>query len=321
MTNSKKWCFRGIAIIFTFLTPFAKAALPEWVQSPPHSQTTLYAIGEGRTLQQSTDVALKNILGQLRTRVSGEYQHQQSLVNDNFSESIRQSVSSSIENLPISQYQLIENHKEAGTFYTLVSVEKTTLASTFNAELNSNVSAIQKLISEKDIAGSSLEWWYSNRQELLENYATNVRYIEVLSLLDWPVDDAKQATTQIENKIVAIRNSSCLYVKAFHQREVRLALRERIVAGGIAADNASCPFQLDVNDKLTERFLFNKHIATLTMTLVLEHERQPLVSHTITETGSSLSDKEFATTAAFQRLIDKLRSDNGELLHDLLVKN
>ena len=52
----------------------ARAELPEWILFPPSSESELFAIGEGNTLQQANDVALKNILGQLRTRISGGFQ-------------------------------------------------------------------------------------------------------------------------------------------------------------------------------------------------------------------------------------------------------
>lgn len=303
---------------FAMLPMVAKAALPDWIQSPPTSDTTLYAIGEGRNLQQATDVALKNILGQLRTRVSSQFEQQQALVNDRYSESIKQRISSSVENLPISQFSALKNHKSGHTFYSLVSVDKTALIDTLSNEYTARTKKIKSQIAQKGQAGSPLEWWFSHRDDIVAEFGANLRYTEILSLLG--VDTQSQSSTNdtIADQLLAIKQDSCLFVGKFHQQDIRLALRDKVVAAGISADDRHCAYQLQVKEDLQSRYLFNRHTATLKMTLVLEHQQQPLSSEFITETGSSMSGKDVAQTAAIQRMINKIRQDEGQLLGNLL---
>lgn len=310
----------NLTCLLLLVTSRAFAQLPDWIMSPPSSNTELYAIGEGRNLQQSTDVALKNLLGQLRTRISSSYTQTESLLNDAYSQSIEQSVSSSIENLPISQYTVINNHKEDNTFYSLVSVSKTTLIDTFNAEINNNFSNTDKLLSEKDLSGSELEWWYSHKAALLTTFATNARYIEVLDIFNQPVAKLQSRQKKLESALLAIRQQSCLYVDNFKNEDMRLALRDQVVNGGLIADNAQCRFRIVLKDQLQERLLFSQHTASLTLTVTLEKDKRPIASQTINESGRSMSDQATANYAAYQRLTAAFKDGSKNPISELLSK-
>lgn len=315
MTN-----LRYLTCLLLLVTSRAFAQLPDWIMSPPSSDTELYAIGEGRNLQQSTDVALKNLLGQLRTRISSSYTQTESLLNDAYSQSIEQSVSSSIENLPISQYTVLNNHKEDNTFYSLVSVSKATLIDTFSAEINNNFSNTDKLLSEKDLSGSELEWWYSHKAALLTAFATNARYIEVLDIFNQPVVKLQSRQKKLESTLLAIRQQSCLYVDNFKIEDMRLALRDQVVNGGLIADNAQCRFRIVLKDQLQERLLFSQHTASLTLTVTLEKDKRPIASQTINESGRSMSDQATANYAAYQRLTAAFKDGSKNPISELLSK-
>ena len=315
MTNLQR-----ILICLLLCCEAAHAELPEWILFPPSSDTALFAIGEGNTLQQANDVALKNILGQLRTHISGGFSQRQSLVNDAFAEYINQSVSSSIESLPISQYNKLKNHQEGDTFFSLVSVDKKQLADTFRSELTSNFYQLQKSLKTTNTAASKLEWWVANRATLLEQFGTNVRYIEILDLLSQPTSKYTQLLNSTEGQLADIQQSVCLYVLPHANENLRLAFRRQIVDMGLSADNAQCEYTLALQDQLQQRELFGQHVASLALDIRLQQRKQSIASEIVNETGRSMQNKGNASIAAYQRLIAKIEADNGSILTNLLTQ-
>ena len=298
----------------------ALAELPEWILFPPSSETELFAIGEGQTLQQANDVALKNILGQLRTRISGGFSQRQILNNDAFAEYINQSVSSSIESLPISQYKKLKNHQEDGTFFSLISVEKQQLADTFRGELTSNFYKLSKALREQATVASKLEWWVQNKPQLLEQFATNVRYIEILDMLAQPTAKDKSLLSTTETQLNDIQSGVCLYVLPHKQENLRLAFRQQILSLGLNADNAQCEFTIQLFDTVKLQELFNQHVASLSLDVKLNKNNQPIASEIINESGRSLQNQANASNAAYQRLMSKIEADNGVILTNLLTQ-
>lgn len=310
-------CLSSLLAAFSHL---ARAELPEWILFPPSSDTEMFAIGEGKSLQQANDVALKNILGQLRTRVSGGFSQRQILNNDAFAEYINQSVSSSIESLPISQYKKLKNHQEDGTFFSLISVEKQQLADTFRTELTSNFYKLSKALREQASVASKLEWWVQNKPQLLEQFGTNVRYIEILDVLSQPTDKYKSLLATTEGQLNDIQSSICLFVKPHKQENIRLALRQQIIGLGLNADNQQCEFTIQLFDTIKLQELFNQHVASLSLDIKLNKNNQPIASEIINESGRSLQSQVSASNAAYQRLTAKIEADNGSILTNLLTQ-
>ncbi|GGF64710.1 LPP20 family lipoprotein [Alteromonas lipolytica] len=298
----------------------SRAELPEWILFPPSSDTELFAIGEGKSLQQANDIALKNILGQLRTRISGGFSQQQSLVNDAFAEYINQSVSSSIESLPISQYKKLKNHQEDDTFFSLVSVEKAQLADTFRSELTSNFYQLSKALRQQNAVASKLEWWVQNKPQLLEQFGTNLRYIEVLDVLSQPTDKYKTLLSQIETQLNDIQSNVCLYVQPHKNENLSLAFRQLVLSQGLNADNKGCEFTLTLTDKIKLQELFKQHVASLSLDVKLNKNKQPIASEIVNESGRSIQSQANAREAAYQRLITKIESDDGAILTSLLTQ-
>ncbi|MDN4502148.1 LPP20 family lipoprotein [Alteromonadaceae bacterium BrNp21-10] len=305
-----------------FLVPAfcAHANLPAWIQTPPTSDTELFAIGEGNNKEQAKDVALKNILGQLRTRLNARFEQKQLMVNDRFDETIKQTINSSIEELPISQYKELKNHQENGVFYNLISVTKKQLASTFTSEIKSKLHQAKQVINTRKTGGSELEWWFVNKDQLLATHTTNLRLLDILAQLDHPSNQLSTELSAFEKQLVTLQNSNCLYVKP-HKKlaDIQFSLREQIVALGLPADNENCRYSISTKDDAEVRLLFGKHTASVKLNLTLFNQQRSLASEQLFETGTSMSSAEFATKGAYQRLVNTIRSDNGAIISKLLT--
>ncbi|GLR69438.1 LPP20 family lipoprotein [Agaribacter marinus] len=310
-------------IIFTtLLLVCAKAfsALPDWVSNPKTSDTEYYAIGEGKSLDQARDVALKNILGQINTKVSGSSLQKQSLHNNKFSEKFVQVVTSKVEELPISGFKELKTHKEGNTHYMLVSVSKRQLVDTFSFEIDENIARSERIISTIDQAGSDLEWWFVNREELFKLLLVNDRLNNLFPFLGASVDKSSQIQS-MASTLSEYAKSNCLYVASYPNKAVRSAIRDNVVNAGLVANNRKCKYQLTLTETTNYKLMFGTtHTYSIYGTLTLSENGETLTSESINEVGSSPNGEAVAKQAAFYRLAQKIKNDNqdNEILISLL---
>ena len=296
----------------------AHADLPDWILNPPNKSGVIYGLGEGRTLTDSERDALSKILGVLKTTVSANFQMKEQLVNDSFLRTVNQSINTSIEKLPISQYDIEKRYQAEKVIYTLISVNKGKLASTFENEITEGIASARHALASKGVSGSELEWWVKKKPTLLTQYATNIRYLNILNSLEVANESLTQQNTAIGQELIKIRQANCLYVKPIAKRDIQLALREQIVAAGLPADNNQCKNTIAVNDTSESRELFNQYVTTVTLSLTLQKNGTSIAIETLIETGTSNSHPSISSKAAYSRLVSAIRNSNGQLLTQLL---
>ena len=297
----------------------ACAALPDWVLNPPVSDTELYATGQGRTLQESEQAAIKNLLGQLRTRVSSRFMMAQQSVNDAFKETIEQSVDSRIENFPISQYQILQRHQEGEVIYTQAKTTKVQLAKGISSEVEANLNQIDKTFKTKDTGGSDLEWWVANKQLLFSKSAENARYLDILGLLNTNTSSLEQKAKQHDQRLNETAKNSCLFVNPTSHTKLQQALRKQVISTGLPADNSNCIFKVDISTSNKESKLFGKYTSSLTMKATLLKQGSALTSTEVTQTGQSVSGQDVANTASLTLLVKRLEDPNNTLISTLLA--
>lgn len=300
-------------LVFCLFTTAACGALPDWVLNPVISDSELVAVGEGRTLQESEQSAVKNILGQLRTRISSRTMIAQQAVNNAFSETIEQSVDSQIENFPISQYQITQRHQEGTTIYTQARASKALLADAMVTEVNANFRQIDSLFASRKTGGSSLEWWIKNKEALFSSYAANERYLDILALLNYDTKQIKATASKNQNKINKTASETCLFVNATNPKKLQQALRKQVINVGLPADRSDCPFTLDVETSNEESTLFGRFTSSLTMSATLMQNGIALTSSEIIQTGQSGSGQHVANKASMTLLVKKLNADSAFL--------
>lgn len=294
------------------------SALPTWITNPPSNDSEFFGIGEGTSREKARDVALKNILGQINTKVSASSVQKQSVRNNKFSENFEQVVNSSVEELPISGYKELNSHKHNNTFYTLISVSKNKLVSTFTVEIDENINRSKRIVDKQNQAGSELEWWFKYREELFKLLLVSDRINNLFPLLGSSVNRDSDVKS-MANKLKHYASDYCLYVAPYHDKAVRSALRNKVVNAGLVADNKSCNYRLEMSETSKYRLMFGTtHTYSLYGTLSLIKHGNILTSESINEVGSSPSGESVAKQAAFYRLVQKIKNDNNQILNSLL---
>lgn len=294
----------------------ACAALPDWILNPVSSDTHLYGVGEGATLKKSELAGLENLTGQLRTRIESNTQLNQQSVNDSFLQQLNHSVESSVEAVPISDYKVEKRHQEGNAIYTLVSVEKKSINNSLLREIESNTRQFNQLIEQRGSAGSELEWWLKNKQIITAQLADNFRYSDILGWLGHS-GSLQKHTTGLSTRISSLQNQNCIYVDPKTERALYDALRISIVNADISPDNRKCEYVLTAQENVVNRKLFGKHTVTLEVTFNVDKKQRSLASAKKVTSATSVSSPESAKTAAYQKLIREIRSNEMDLFVSL----
>lgn len=317
MNNKISWRLYSTTVLLLF-TYSAMAALPDWITNPQISDSEYYGIGEGSTIDKARDIALKNILGQINTKISASSVQRQRVQNDRFSENFEQVVNSSVEELPISGFKELKTHQQGNSTYILVSVTKAQLIKTFEIEIDENVNRSQRIIDKQNQAGSPLEWWFTYRKELFKLLLVNDRLNNILPLLN-SVNDKTSLVNSMANKLTQYANDYCLFVSPYHDRAVRSALREKVIQAGFVADDKACKYQLELTETTQYRLMFGTtHTFSFYGTLALIENGNTLTSESLNEVGSSPNGEATAKKAVFYRLVQQIKNDNNQILTSLL---
>jgi hypothetical protein len=302
------------------ITLTVNARLPGWILSPQSSENEFFGIGEGKTREQARDVALKNILGQVNTRVSSSYQQKQTFNNNNFSESINQIVNSSVEELPISGYKELKSYINTGTTYLLISVSKKQLLDTFMLDIDKNIKKSQVIIQNRAQAGTELEWWYISRNDLYQLLLITQRLESFIPQLNNNISAETAMTFALNAQLKTFTKQYCLYVMPHKNKSIRSALRDKVIRAGLIADNKSCSYKIELIETTSERLLFGStHTFSLAGTLSFLKNGNTMATESINEVGSSPNGMGIAKKAAYYRLLNKIKNDDGDILRTLLT--
>lgn len=120
----------GLAMYFSLLGAFLTSAcvaapLPSWVSSPPQdSLVALYGIGEGPSLNESTQQALRSIAGKLSTRIRSDAVSQGGISGGTVTRSYQETVEAYIQDIKLSAYNVRQTELVGGRYFSLVEMSR-----------------------------------------------------------------------------------------------------------------------------------------------------------------------------------------------------
>ena len=143
---------RLVFILFSFLLIIGcakKPNPPKWYYKVYNSNEYLFATGTAYDKNTAIKNALSNIASQLNVNVSSSLiinkgQHQDYYFKDFYKE-----VSTKVENLPITNYQIVKLSKDDINYYVLIKVSKKDIAKNYKNEMANDLNKIEELLKYK----------------------------------------------------------------------------------------------------------------------------------------------------------------------------
>jgi len=131
--------------------------LPSWyLKPPPSTEAALYGVGEGKSHQESVQVALLQVAAQLKITVSSELKSQVKVKHEVESEEASILSRAQIGAVQLRGYELLEQHMHSPLkFYSLVRVDRLKLTQALQTELSEGLSELEVQLSPQS-SGLSL---------------------------------------------------------------------------------------------------------------------------------------------------------------------
>jgi len=134
--------------------PLPPKPLPSWyLKPPPPAEEALYGVGEGKSHQESVQVALLQVAAQLKITVSSELKSQVKVKHEVESEEASILSRAQIGAVQLRGYELIEQHMHSPLkFYSLVRVDTRKLSQALQTELSEGLSELEAQLSPQSSA-------------------------------------------------------------------------------------------------------------------------------------------------------------------------
>lgn len=117
------------ALLVAWLTCIAAIAqasmLPVWVSNPPaDNQIAFFGVGEGPSLNEATQQALRSIAGKLHTRIKSDSISSGSVTGGVAVEDYQETVEAYIQEIKLSSYSVRQTELVNGRYFTLVEMSR-----------------------------------------------------------------------------------------------------------------------------------------------------------------------------------------------------
>lgn len=283
-------------------------SIPNWYLVPPSDNAeSIYGVGEALSVDQAKKMALRDISGKFSTKVTGYFMQSTSVLDDNIHSRTVNNIESQINNLELSNYDVIEGAQVGNNYYVLLKMSRAAQAKQIadKVEHYNREAASRMYDSNQD----KLSWWLSQTKWLsnhsadAELYAAYLKYLNAESAID-------KSWQTLSQQLNDIHRSICISIKdSTDQLKVASKLKPALLSGNHNIQiGKRCAYQLSSSTKIKNSFVFKKHIALITANLAITKGGKTITNSTITSNSSSVESSESATQLATSALITKIET-------------
>jgi hypothetical protein len=248
----------------------AGTAAQSWWQQPPRDDATyLYALGEGYTVSQAQDDALKNIGGKLGTTVAAQMQRYTQDTGDMTTDDISQRVSSQVNNIELGFYEVMQTHSNDTTTRVLLRLNKPRLAQHWQGQVLRQQQQILPLVKQQQLTTISD---YRRASQLLPlAQATDRLNVQLAGLTNERVppslEQALRSTLDNSELSIAIKGELT---------PVNDALSQLFLKQGITTCTRGCNNEVRITSSINRQKMFGKYVSILTLNVAVYDSGQLL---------------------------------------------
>lgn len=284
---------------------------PNWYLNPTQNTlTTLYGVGEGRTLTEATNSALDNLSSRLLVTVQSNITITEKSYRDfrEYATSTTNSeISSKTAELGFKNYKIDESIYFSGKNIVQVSIKKDDLIQTIKSD-------IEKLYSELDFVKKQQYdtlTLYLKEQELLSKFYNSSNKAQILDSLGY---DSKfiQKTNSLRDEINSLKNRATFYISADNESsKYKNIFKDALLKRGFKVVNSIAPYELNLSSEISRKspqgFYIYENILTIT---ILDSSKHDIKSDIIELKGVSSRNYEDAGLNSIKELKELQEEEN-----------
>lgn len=282
--------------------------LPIWVSSPINDTSAfLYGIGQGESLQSSSNAALKNAITKLGVSISGSYKQRLYFSNNEEQHYISDNVNITVNSAIVSSFEQVKTQTIGDKVYTLIRIDKNVLINDFRQSLvEADASAILHLSNYNN--DSSLAWVIKSNSLLKSDLVNRAkRYSSILNVLDpfHDLDDEDSPWVTLGN-LTAQSVSACLSIHGENSAALPFAevLRNHVITQGINT-NANCQDKLIVSTESMNSMYYGMFVTRSELSLKINEKPSKIIKLT----SQSASSYEQSTRSNILQFTQNLHED------------
>ncbi len=123
---------------------------PEWyINIQADTNNEFYAVGDGKTLQDATNVALNDVAARISISVESSYSSKTTLSGENYSNVSQREIKNSVKKIEFTNYQVLKKELNPQQKYiVLIKVNKALLASSMEEKILNDIEKIKGNINQ-----------------------------------------------------------------------------------------------------------------------------------------------------------------------------
>ncbi|OCL86599.1 LPP20 family lipoprotein [Arcobacter porcinus] len=284
---------------------------PNWYLNPTQNTlTTLYGVGEGRTLTEATNSALDNLSSRLLVTVQSNITITEKSYRDfrEYATSTTNSeISSKTAELGFKNYKIDESIYFSGKNIVQVSIKKDDLIQTIKSD-------IEKLYSELDFVKKQQYdtlTLYLKEQELLSKFYNSSNKAQILDSLGYDIKFI-QKTNSLRDEINSLKNRATFYISADNESsKYKNIFKDALLKRGFKVVNSIAPYELNLGSEISRKspqgFYIYENILTIT---ILDSSKHDIKSDIIELKGVSSRNYEDAGLNSIKELKELQEEEN-----------
>lgn len=290
-----------------------KEELPQWVKNPPSdTPSTLYGLGDGRTLKAAKDAALSDIAGKLNVWVASSSEASSSRYAGETSRSYSEDIQTRIENLKLTNYEMEKTAERRGTTTVLLRVDRQAVFRDTRNRLQDKDETLSRVF-EKD-QGSSLVR-FAVYQKHLKTLDEASRLVSILGALrsDFRGERYMDRYREYRRTIEATRDQLAFrVVPSENTRHLGQHLVSLLVDKGVRAETGASGGigrgSIEIQDTVTREEIFNTKSVQLHIWVTVKDESGTEVAKAeFTESGNSPSGYGVALETANRKIRNQFK--------------
>jgi len=301
----------------SMLTACQSTKNPEWYDQPQVNNTEyIFAVGEGRNLNQAKKSALNNINATLWTQVDSSFSMKDSNTNINDKSytygSVNNHVNAKTSSVTFSGVEYTNIDNQNNIYFAQARIKKDVIIKQLKSDI-SNVNQKSKRLMDELKHQDPLSWWLMNREA-----SSNLEYVNVRTAMLGaisPKDDVSAPyVLALTEQVSKIKSQLLIKIQpSKHDKKGAQYLVEKLSAQGISTtfkNTRSVTHTLRLTTELRQSVMMSAYISTKITSLQLLNKKGNVVaSNEMISTGNSMSNYKISKEGAERHFSAQMDQD------------
>jgi len=234
--------------------------LPDWITDTPDTATSIYGVGEGRSVAQAKKNALLEIASKIEVRVQSETSANTTLRNGKLDESFKQQINTRVSEMKLSNFQVEKVEAVAGRYYALAALSRTDF-------IRNQKGSLERLDKNIDLILSGSQQPHLKKLAAYEEARGVAVQASAIALIITSLDSTFSATPYLEKLERIKRDEKELagktYFKVVVARPYQAAkklMEDALTSNGLQLVGENSPNAvIDIHGESTEKYLFKTY--------------------------------------------------------------